>query len=63
MKKLLALIVVSVTALFCAATASAETYTHYINCGTGAYIYTVNITWNGYSNVITTSTSQIWGRC
>jgi hypothetical protein len=62
MKKLVLLLSV-VAALFVAPTAQAETYTHYVNCGTGAYVVTVYLTWNGYSWNSSSTLQQIWGRC
>jgi hypothetical protein len=62
MKKLVLLLSV-VAALFVAPTAQANTTAHYINCGTGAYMFYVTLTWNGYSWNVSTSRHQIWGSC
>ncbi len=62
MKKLLALIAVSVTALFCAATASAGSYTSYYSCGTGAYV--IVIQWDcPYCQNYVAARYMVWGYC
>jgi lipopolysaccharide export LptBFGC system permease protein LptF len=61
-RKLLVLLVMF-AALVVAPVAQAGTTVHYINCGTGAYLFYVTLTWNGYSWDVSTSRQPIWGSC
>jgi hypothetical protein len=62
MRKLL-VAAVAALALLVAPAAQAGTTVHYINCGTGAYLFYVTLTWNGYSWDVSTSRQQVWGSC
>ena len=44
--------------------ASAQQYNHYINCGSGAYIYSYDLVWMGaHWEQVNVQYTQIWGRC
>jgi hypothetical protein len=63
MKKLAALASIAAS-LFFVSSASAETSTNYYNCGTGAYVVTIQMHWTGSHWVVDSyNLSQIWGHC
>jgi hypothetical protein len=67
-KRLLRLLAVTgVLAVFCGGYSDgawAQQYNHYINCGTGAYIYSYDLVWvGGHWEQRNVQRTQIWGSC
>jgi hypothetical protein len=62
-KKLL-IAVIAALSLLVVPSASAQQYNHYINCGTGAYIYSYDLVWvGGHWEQRNVQITPIWGRC